>query len=442
MLFLGFTKPAVRSLRHRNAPVPPFAQSPTTPSYSFPRSARSLTTSPHRAADFTHTIIGAGAVGLAIARRLQQDPSTSVLLLERHSAPGTETSSRNSEVIHAGLYYGHSSLKTRLCLDGKRLLYEYCDGHQVPYRRCGKWIVAQDQDQRHALERVDAFAKEVGDAGLGSGAPAIPLRWVERAEAQRREPDVRAREAVLESQSTGILDSHAYMTSLLGDFQESGGTVAFGSDVSECEALRGGTGGWNVHVINSMLSEGDDAATVSSETLINSAGLAAIPVSNAALPAGRQIDPAYAKGTYYSYSASHPRPSTLIYPAPIPGHGGLGTHLTLDLGGQVRFGPDVEWVDNANDLRPNPDPQRLKVALDDIQSYLPGLQRDEVGVDYCGIRPKLRRGASGVAGSEAFEDFYIRKETDVGNFVNLLGIESPGLTASLAIAEHVRHLLR
>lgn len=438
------------------------------------RPHRHFATSRRHAADFTHTVIGAGAIGLAVARRLQQQPNTSVLLLERHRAPGTETSSRNSEVVHAALYYGHGSLKTALCLRGKRLMYQYCEEKGVPIKRCGKWLVAQDEAQLAALENVQNFAKEVGDGtahddglgdswgrgfkgdGLNDLDHAIPMRWISRDEAQWREPDVRAEAGVLESSSTGIVDSHAYMQSLLGDFEEAGGTVAFGSDVRQVvspsmhgreweiytaaapESIVGGANG------NKRKDESHgEEDRITTETIINSAGNAAIPISNAILPAQHpsRLTPAYAKGTYYSYSPSHPRPSTLIYPAPVQGHGGLGTHLTLSLDGRVRFGPDVEWIDDPNDLRPNDDPERFEQALDDIQTYLPRLQREGVSLDYCGVRPKLRPVASATAGP-GFEDFYIKKEDGVnGVLVNLLGMESPGLTASFAIAEYVHHML-
>lgn len=405
------------------------------------QSVRTFSSSRRASVDFSHAVVGAGAVGLAIARRLQQIPSASVVLLERHRAPGTETSSRNSEVIHAGLYYGHDSLKTQLCLRGKRLLYDYCAQKRIPHRNCGKWIVAQNGEQRGALEQVENFAKEVGDGGLGTGEALIPVRWLTKEEVKRREPDVRAEEAVLESESTGILDSHAYMTSLFGDFEDAGGTAALGTRVSGFESVDEGNRGWKIRIKSNESNGEREDVEITAETLINSAGLGAIPVSNMILPPAQCISPAYAKGTYYSYSCSHPRPSTLVYPAPIPGHAGLGTHLTLDMAGRVRFGPDVEWIDNPQDLRPNPDPERLRMALDEIQSYLPGLRREDVNVDYSGIRPKLRRGASGVAGGRNFEDFYIKKEDSVQNFVNLLGIESPGLSASLAIGDYVHSVL-
>ncbi|KAI9727329.1 MAG: hypothetical protein M1828_006948 [Chrysothrix sp. TS-e1954] len=399
------------------------------------RSRRMFTSTTRSRADFTHVVIGGGAVGLAIARQLSSVPGTSTLLLERHRHPGTETSSRNSEVIHAGLYYGHDSLKTTLCLKGKRMLYELCEKQGIPYMNCGKWIVAQDDAQVEALKKVEAFAKSIGDE--------IPVRWISRAEKERREPDVRAEAGVLESSSTGIVDSHSLMQYLLGSFEDNGGECAFNSKVAKIESVDKGKGGWNIWTASSNQDTSFEAAEpVTTETIINSAGLAAVHISNMALPPSKHRTPYYAKGTYFSYSASRPKPSTLVYPAPVPGHGGLGTHLTLDMTGRVRFGPDVEWIDDPTDLVPNT--SRLEEALDDIQSYLPGLDRTAVQPDYCGIRPKLSTSGSATAG-KGFEDFYISEEKEGGHgvegYVNLLGIESPGLTSCLAIGEEVHRRL-
>jgi len=293
------------------------------------------------------------------------------------------------------------------------MLYDLCEKYDIPYRNCGKWIVAQDEAQMRALEKVKTFAESIG----------VPMRFVALEEGKRREPDVRAERGILESSSTGILDSHGYMQFLQGDFEERGGECAFNSPVTNIEALDQGRRGWKVFTGNGHGDE--DSAIITADTLINSAGLAACAINNMIMPTSRHRKPFYAKGTYYSYSASHPRPTTLVYPAPTPGHGGLGTHLTLDIAGRVRFGPDVEWVDDPGDLAPNP--KGFERALDDIQKYLPGLRRESVGLDYCGIRPKLSRTHSAVSG-DGFLDFYIEDERKGGleGFVNLMGIESPG----------------
>lgn len=388
---------------------------------------RTFSTSKPRHADFTHAVIGGGAVGLAIARRLQQENGSSTLLLERHKHPGTETSSRNSEVIHAALYYGEDTLKTKLCVSGREQMYAFAKKYDIPHMNCGKFIVAQDGQQLAELEKVHSFASTIG----------VPTRLMSPDEANAREPEVRCESGALESLSTGIIDSHTYMQVLHGTFEEEGGETAFESAVSKIEPLgnnRDGSGGWRIYVNGNT----DPSGAITVETLINSAGLAAIPISNMILPEDRQRKPFYAKGSYYSYSASHPKPKTLIYPAPVPGHGGLGTHLTLDMAGRIRFGPDVEWVEDPTDLSVND--KGFEQALSDIQAYLPGLQRSAVNLDYCGIRPKLARKSAQMKGKD-FVDFYIKKEEGFSGFVNLLGIESPGLTSSLAIGDHVRDML-
>ncbi|KAF2744404.1 putative FAD dependent oxidoreductase [Sporormia fimetaria CBS 119925] len=399
--------------------------------------SRSSSWTAFRNADCTHAVIGGGVVGLAIARQLQAREGVSTILIEKHGSVGTETSSRNSEVIHAGLYYGADTLKTSLCIRGKELLYSTCAKYNIPHSNCGKWIVAQDSEQLSAIQKVHDFSKQIG----------VPTHFVSKTEAQQREPDVRAEAGVLESPTTGIVDSHALMQFLEADFLDKGGLIAFHSPVTDISPIRNGAGGWNITTTTSPPRRSSSPApsdtittttTITSETLINSAGLSAIPLSNSILPQSRHRNPYYAKGTYYSYSLSTPRPKTLIYPAPVPGHAGLGTHLTLDMGGRIRFGPDVEWTDSSSDYLPNA--KNLEAALDDIQTYLPGIKREAVGADYVGIRPKLGRG-SAVVGGSGFNDFWIEKEEGYEGWVNLLGIESPGLTSSLAIAERVEGLL-
>ncbi|KAI9799552.1 MAG: hypothetical protein M1825_004478 [Sarcosagium campestre] len=382
------------------------------------------------AADFTHAVIGGGVVGLAIARKLAQRDGTSTILLERHDGVGTETSSRNSEVIHAGLYYPPNSLKTSLCLKGKPLLYSLLAEHSIPHRRTKKWIVAQNDKQMEHLHALHDHAKSV----------SVPTSFIPLDEAHRREPEVRATKGVLESPTTGILDSHALMQYLQGSFEDAGGDTALMSSVTGLEALDGGRSGYRIETLTAGGPTSNDATSMSitAETLINSTGLGACTIANMLLPPARYVTPHYAKGTYYAYAASTPKPSTLIYPAPEPGHAGLGTHLTLDMAGAVRFGPDVEWVDSPHDLTPRAD--RLHEALAEVRKYLPGIREDAVSPDYCGIRPKLSRAASGVAG-KGFEDFVIRREEGFEGWVNLLGIESPGLTSCLAIADKVDELL-
>ncbi|KAI1410838.1 FAD dependent oxidoreductase [Hypoxylon sp. FL1857] len=398
-------------------------------------------TAPVRA-DFTHVVIGGGAVGLAIARALachQPSGSTgsSTLLLERHPRVGTETSSRNSEVIHAGLYYGPSSLKTRLCVSGRQALYAFCNRHGVPHKRTGKWVVAQDASQHETLQRIHALCRdEIG----------VPTRFVGAEEAKQKEPAVRAAAGVLESPETGIVDSHALMAALHGLFEDAGGVTALNSTVVGIEPLpsttssttnpRPGSGGWALTVQDSSTGE---ESRITTDVLVNSAGLGAADIHNLIVPRERRTRLYYAKGNYFSYAASAPKVSRLVYPVTAPGAGGLGTHLTLDLAGRMRFGPDVEWVDSATDLAVNA--ARLPAAVAEIRKYLPTIDASALSPDYAGVRPKLRPAGAVATGGSGFVDFYIRREDGYEGWVNLLGIESPGLTSSLAIGDLVRDML-
>ncbi|KAI1767838.1 FAD dependent oxidoreductase [Hypoxylon sp. FL1150] len=407
--------------------------------------ARAFSSTAPARADFTHVVIGAGAVGLAIARSLASHQSSSsisdsTLLLERHPQVGTETSSRNSEVIHGGLYYGTSSLKTRLCVAGRQQLYAFCGERGVPHARVGKWVVAQDAAQREALEGICAFSREY------DGGKAVPTRWVGDEEAKRKEPDVCAEAGILESPETGIVDSHGLMAALHGLFEDAGGVTALNSSVVAVEPLRSGgnssslpgSGGWRLTVRDSSTGE---ESSITASNLINSAGLGAAEIHNMIVPPSSDCRARlyYAKGNYFSYGASAPKVSRLIYPVTAPGAGGLGTHLTLDLAGRMRFGPDVEWVDSPDDLTVNA--ARLPAAIQEIKKYLPRIDTAALAPDYAGIRPKLRPAGAVATGGGGFVDFYVRREDGYEGWVNLLGIESPGLTSCLAIGGLVRDML-
>ena len=247
---------------------------------------------------------------------------------------------------------------------------------------------------------------------------------------------MQAKAGILASPTTGIIDSHAYMQFLVGDFQERGGDLALFSPVTGIEALgENGSQGW---AITTRDKQSGEESTFTAETIVNSAGLGACEINNMILPQDRHQTQHYAKGNYFSYAASTPSTKHLIYPAPEPGLGGLGTHLTLDIAGRIRFGPDVQWVDDPNDLAV--DSSRLGEAIIQIKKFLPSVKEEAIVPDYAGIRPKLGRN-SAVAAGKGFMDFVIRKEDGFEGFVNLLGIESPGLTSSLAIAEMVEGLL-
>lgn len=292
----------------------------------------------------------------------------------------------------------------------------------------GKWVVAQDASQLATLDRIHALCKDT----LG-----VPTRWVGAAELQREEPSLRARAGVLESSATGIVDSHALMQALHGDFEGAGGQTAVASLVTRIEPLRAspsavpGSGGWRLLVRDVQSGE---ESTITTSTLVNSAGLGAAGVHNMIVAPGRRARLFYAKGNYFSYAASAPKVRRLVYPVAAPGAGGLGTHLTLDLAGRMRFGPDVEWTDAPYDYAVSP--ARLASAVPEIRKYLPDIDVSALAPDYAGVRPKLRP-----AGHKEFVDFYIRKEDGYEGWVNLLGIESPGLTSSLAIGDLVRDML-
>lgn len=291
----------------------------------------------------------------------------------------------------------------------------------------GKWIVAQTDQQLEELVKVHKFTSSVED---------VPTNFVSIEEAAKIEPYVRAKAGILESPTTGIIDSHSYMQFLLGDFEDKGGDVALNSPVIKIEALGGdGSQGWAITTKDKASGE---ESTFTSEVIVNSAGLGACDINNMILPPSRHQTQYYAKGNYFSYAPSVPSTKHLIYPAPEPGLGGLGTHLTLDISGRIRFGPDVEWVDSPDDLKVNS--ARLPEAIEQIKKFLPDIKEEAIQPDYAGIRPKLGK-SSALAGGKAFADFVIRREDGYEEFVNLLGIESPGLTSSLAIAEMVEGLL-
>ena len=352
-------------------------------------------------------VIGAGVVGLALARHLALG-GREVVVLEAEDRIGTGISSRNSEVIHAGIYYPAGSLKARLCVAGNRMLYAYCEAHGVAHRRCGKLIVATEDSQIEALRqlRTRAEANGVGD-----------LQWLDGEEARCLEPQLRAAAALL-SLSTGIVDSHGLMRALRRDAEAAGAAIVLKSPV------RGGrrtAAGLEVEV------GGDDPMTLRADRVFNCAGLGAQGLARsfegirpAAIPPLR-----LAKGNYYGLSGPAPF-SRLVYP--VPSQGGLGVHLTLDLGGQARFGPDVEWVDREDyDV----DPRRADGFYAEVRKYWPGLPDGALQPAYAGIRPKLH------GPGETAPDFLIQREDAHGlpGLVNLFGIESPGLTACLALAE-------
>jgi len=356
-------------------------------------------------------VIGAGVVGLAVARALAM-AGREVVILEAEDAIGTHTSSRNSEVIHAGIYYPKGSLKARTCVAGKLRLYEYCESHGVPYRNCGKLIVATDEKQMAELEAIRAKAHANGVADVAF----IPV-----AQAQAWEPELSC-VAALHSPSTGIIDSHALMLAYLGDAEAHGAMLALKSPLFGAELAGDGI----------VLHSAD--MTLKAKVVVNSAGLRAPSVAKSIEGFDRKYVPGefYAKGNYYSLTGKSPF-TRLIYPVPEPG--GLGVHITLDLGGQARFGPDVEWIER---IGYDVDPRRADRFYAAIRRYWPGLPDGALSPGYAGIRPKT------AGPGEPAPDFEVQGPAKHGvpGLVHLFGIESPGLTASLALADLVLEELR
>lgn len=359
-------------------------------------------------------VIGGGVVGLAVGRALAL-AGHAPLILEGEADFGSWTSSRNSEVIHAGIYYPESSLKARLCVEGNGMLYAFCADRGVPHKQLGKLIFAHTPDQFGELEKIQAAAV---------AADVHALRWLDRADARLLEPELDCAAALL-SPSTGIVDSHSLMQALLEEAEANGGMLVINTPV---ERISRSDGLWQVHI------RGEAEPVVNAPILVNSGGLGAQAIASAT----EGLEQAYvpplhlARGVYFTHSGKVPF-SHLIYPVPEPG--GLGTHLTLDLAGQARFGPDIEWVDR---IDYTVDPERHAKFAAAAQRIWPALDPDRLQPGYAGIRPKI----SGP--SEPAADFMIQGSAVHGQegLVNLFGIESPGLTASMAIAAHVVELLK
>lgn len=361
-------------------------------------------------------VVGAGVVGLAIARSLARS-GREVIVLEAADAFGTETSSRNSEVIHAGIYYPKDSLKATLCVKGKQMLYAYCAAHHVACNRLGKLIVASSDEQLAALDQVVARAVDNG---------VDDLRLIDRKSLAALEPDLRGTAALL-SPSTGIVDSHGLMLALVGELEDHGGAIAYCTRLDSVAVKDG-------FVVGIAGAGGDEIYTMKCGMLVNAAGLGAMSVAARIDGMPRAVIPrlSLAKGNYFALSGTRAPFRHLIYP--VPEAHGLGVHLTLDLAGQARFGPDVEWID---EIDYGVEPRRGDAFCAAIRKYWPDLPDGALVPAYSGIRPKI------VGPNAPAADFVIQSEAQHGirGLINLFGIESPGLTSSLAIAEHVQGLL-
>ncbi len=361
-------------------------------------------------------VIGAGVVGLAVARALALSPKFAgkeQLVLEAANAIGTGTSSRNSEVIHAGIYYPQGSLKAQLCVEGKAMLYDYCESRGIGFKRCGKLIVATSEAQVAQLQGIIAKAAANG---------VSDLVLLTREQARELEPQLECVAAV-HSPSTGIVDSHALMLSLQGDFENAGGLTVLNSAVA------------GVFIASDAIKiVMEDGTEIHTKTLVNAAGLSAPLIAQNTQGLDAKFVPTayYAKGNYFTLSGKSPF-NRLLYP--VPEAAGLGVHLTLDLGGQAKFGPDGQWVESADDLVVNP--ARGDAFYAEVRKYWPQLQDGSLIAGYAGIRPKIN------APTEAAADFVIQgpKDHGIAGLVNLFGFESPGLTSPLTIGARVAQLL-
>ena len=362
-------------------------------------------------------VIGAGVVGLAVAREMALQ-GRETILLEREGSFGTISSARNSEVIHAGIYYPKDSLKAKLCVEGNRLLYEYCRTHQVGTQAYGKLIVA-DETQINDLQAILYKAQN-------NGVPEIKM--ISGEEAKQLEPKLKCSAAIL-SASTGIVDSHAYMLSLLGGFEDAGGMIAYHSPLISAKSIgHSAEGGFELSI------GGPDGMKLQTKLLINCAGMSAPAIAQKIEGLNKdQMPKAYfAKGNYFSLSGKSPF-THLIYPIPEPG--GLGVHLTLDMGGQAKFGPDVEWLDiqNEEQIDYTVDPKRGESFYEAVRRYWPELKDNSLQPDYSGVRAKI------VPPHSPAGDFCFNSPQDHGlqGLYNLYGFESPGLTSSIAIARYL-----
>jgi len=364
------------------------------------------------------TIIGAGVVGLAIAEKVSEDYSD-VFLVEKHTTFGQETSSRSSEVIHAGIYYPKDSLKAKLCVEGKWLLYDYCKKHSIPFNNCGKLIVATSHDEIAIIEGIRQTAFNNG----------VDLAVLEKEAISEIEPNIFALKALF-SPSTGIVDSHSLMTQYETNTLNNGGQIVYGSEVTGIKRINNG---YEITLLDSDKS----IYSFTTRILINSAGLTSDKTSEMAGINDDTLKIHFCKGEYFRLNPPKNKLiKRLIYPVPVHNLEGIGIHVTIDMGGGVKLGPDVTWLEsNIYDYKV--DPSKQEAFFRSAQKFLPFLAKDDIVPEMAGIRPKIQRPG------EPIRDFYIKEESDRGypGFINLIGMESPALTASIAIAKHVRNLI-
>ena len=374
-------------------------------------------------------VVGAGVVGLAVARAIALT-GREVLVIEKEAAIGQGASSRNSEVVHGGLYYVTGSLKAKLCVRGKEMLYAYCAERGLPVLQCGKLIVATNEQQLAKLAQIEAQAVANG----------VPVQRKTGEEARALEPQLECI-AALHSPSTGIVSSHDFMTSLQGDLENAGGMVALATKVEKIKFFKRNSSIAGILSARSAINNEVNAESTEIEfkQLINASGLYAPQLAQRmqGLNATHVPQAHYAKGNYYSLSGKSPF-KHLIYP--IPSEAGLGVHITIDLGGQAKFGPDVQWLEGITDpdeIDYSVDPKRADAFYAEVRKYWPGLRDGQLSPSYSGVRPKI------VSAQDAAADFLIQGDAVHGikGLVNLFGIESPGLTSSMAIGEYVAGML-
>ena len=368
------------------------------------------------------TVIGAGVVGLAVASQLAKK-GRSIYIIERHSSFGQETSSRHSEVIHTGIYYTPGSLKAKTCVEGSRLLYEICTKNKIPHKRCGKLIVANSKDEENVLEELFENAKNNGVEGL---------EILSKDKIKKMEPEINA-EIALYSESTGIIDSHSLMEYFVQKMKENDADVVYNSEVVILEKSNSG------YKLTIQEKQGE-RFSVEAGVVINSAGLQSDTIaSKLGIDIKKQgYDLKYCKGQYFRVTPKKARQLThLIYPAPRPKASGLGIHATLDLARGLRLGPDDKYIDR-DKVNYDVDINDKDKFFTSVKTFLPFLQKDDLIADTAGIRPKLQ------GEGQTEKDFVIKEETDLGfpGFINLIGIESPGLTAAISIARYVEGLVK
>lgn len=367
-------------------------------------------------ADFT--IIGAGVIGLAISEKLSENHKN-VFVIEKHPAFGQETSSRNSEVIHAGIYYPEKSLKAKLCVEGKELLYNYCKKYDIPYNNCGKLIVATTPEEIEIIKGIRETARKNG----------VDLPVLGKDQIAEMEPEIFALKALF-SPTTGIIDTHALMKRFETNILNNEGQIVYGSEVT---GLRKIDGGFEV-----KLADADKLNySFTSSVVINSAGLTSDKISEMAGIKDENLKIRFCKGEYFRINPPKNRlVKRLIYPVPHKKMEGIGIHVTIDMAGGVRLGPDVKYLDtNIYDYKVTPSKQ--EAFWKSAQKFLPFLDIDDIAPDMAGIRPKIQKQG------EPIRDFYIMEESQRGytGLINLIGMESPGLTSCISIANYVNNLI-